>query len=90
MGFTVLLGALLKTFFEVELAAILLKCIFDVFLKRDSSLCRMLSYMTEPVIYPVRVVFSATGIFSRVPIDMSVCVGFFVLAALDFIFGTWF
>ena len=90
MGVTLVLGALLKVFFELEIVAIVLKSIICIFQKRGSAVCRLLSYMTEPVIYPVRVLFSKVGLFSRLPIDAPMCASFILLSALNLLFETWF
>ena len=87
---SLILGVMLKAFFEIEMAIILLKSIFVVFLKRDSALVRMLSYAAEPVIYPFRLVTSKSGMLSRIPVDISACIAFIVLASLDVLFGIWF
>ena len=87
---SIILGVFIKALLEIELAAILLRSILHIFLKRDCAIIRVLSYVTEPAIYPVRVLFSKTGLFSRAPIDFSMCATFLVLAALDVLFGVWF
>ena len=90
MRFSYLLGVVIKAFIEIELLAMLLKSIFAVFLKRDHPICNILLYMTEPVIRPVRVLFTKVGLFKRAPIDMSFCFAFVIMAALDMLFGAWF
>ena len=87
---SVVLGVLIKAMLEIELAAILLRSILCIFLKRSSSVGNVLIYVTEPVIYPVRMLFSKAVLFSRVPIDMPLCVTFLILSALDALFGVWF
>ena len=90
MGVTLVLGTLLKVFFELEIVAIVLRSIICIFWRRGSAVCRLLSYMTEPVIYPVRVLFSAMGLFSRIPIDAPMCAALVLLSAMSLLFGTWF
>ena len=87
---SMILGVLLKAFFEVEMAAILLKSILSVFVKRDSIVCRMLSYAVEPAIFPVRLVVSKNVFLLRFPIDMTTCITFVGLVSMDMLFGTWF
>ena len=87
---SIFLGAFIKALFEIELAAILLRSIVSIFLKREHAVCRLLSYVTEPVIYPVRMLFSKTGALLRVPIDLPMCVTVLILSALDMLLGAWF
>ena len=90
MWFTYLLGVMVKAFIEIELLALLLKSIFAVLIRRDHAICNILSYVTEPVVSPVRVLFSKVGLFKRASIDMSVCFAFIILALLDLVFAAWF
>ena len=90
MWITYILGVIIRAFIEVELLAIFLKSILCMFLKVNSTICCILSYMTEPVIYPVRVLFSKVNLLRRLPLDVSPCLAFAVLGTLDILFGTWF
>lgn len=87
---SIMLGVLLKAFFEVEIAVILLKSILAVFLKRDNAVLRMLSYAIEPAMFPVRFVVSKSAFLFRFPIDMITCITFLGLISMDMLFGTWF
>lgn len=87
---SIILGTLLKAFFELEMAAILIKSIMSVFLKRDSTVCRILSYAAEPAVFPIRIAVSKSSFLSRFPIDVTACMAFVVLALADILFGMWF
>ena len=84
------LGLLIKTAFDIELAALLLRAIIEMLVKKESIINRFLFFATEPIILPARAFFSKTKLFSKSAIDVAFCASFFVLSALDLVFGIWF
>ena len=52
-------------------------------IEEDSPLVRFLHMMTEPVIYPVRMLMERLGLFQGLPIDMSFFFTFILISILS-------
>ena len=84
------LGAVCKAVLDVGLAALLLRTVADVFLRKGNHLNQMLFFVTEIIVLPVRLAFAKLRFFEKSPIDVAFFASFFLLSSLELIFGTWF
>ena len=84
------LGTLCKVLLDIELFAMLMRMISDIFLSQKSLVSRIAFFATEPFILCVRATLSKVKMFSRSPIDIFFFAAFMIIALLELLLGTWF